>query len=53
MTVRRRERAQVPIEVDELLAAVAPRHTQLVTPQHDADSTYTGVARVIDKVVGS
>lgn len=44
---------KVPFEVDELLAAVAPRHTLLVTPQHDADSTYTDVARAIDKVAGS
>ena len=44
---------KVPFEVDELLAAVAPRHTLLVTPQHDADSTYTDMARAIDKVAGS
>jgi hypothetical protein len=44
-----RER-NVPFDVDELLKAVAPRPTLLVTPQRDADATYADVARAIDSV---
>ena len=39
--------AAVPFDVDELIAAVAPRPALLYTPQNDADATYADVATVV------
>lgn len=41
---------ELPYDVDDLLSAISPRPTLLVTPMHDRDATFADVAATVAKV---